>query len=165
MNRGVRRTSSQATSARRRLWPLRRLRSSDDGTQPARRARSGLRFAVSATTVGPSVTGLGAGSSIARGVEATTILTVSAVQARADVRAVDAELAQDAHPAGLAMSTSVSSVPLPPEEITRMRLPCASISAPEPRIVTELRRRGVGLRASTAVSCPPSARRRSCRRT
>ena len=35
-----------------------------------------------------------------------------------------------------------------------MRLPCASISAPKPRIVTELRRRGVGLRASTAVSLP-----------
>ena len=35
-----------------------------------------------------------------------------------------------------------------------MRLPCASISAPEPPIFTELRRRGVGLRASTAVSLP-----------
>ena len=44
VKRGVRRTSSQATSARLRLRPLRRLRSVAFGTQPARRARSGLGF-------------------------------------------------------------------------------------------------------------------------
>ena len=51
VKRGVRRTSSQATSGRVRLRPVRRLRSVALGTQPARRARSGLR---AATTIGVS---------------------------------------------------------------------------------------------------------------
>ena len=118
VNRGVRRTSSQATSARRRLRPLRRLRRTDDGTQPARRARSGLRCAASAIDGRPVRTGAGTGSSIARGVEVTTILTVWPCRRELTCCAVDAELRSTRIAAGLAMSTSVSSVPPPLEEIT-----------------------------------------------
>ena len=52
VNRGVRRTSSQATSARRACGRCGGCAAADDGTQPARRARSGLRLAASAMTVG-----------------------------------------------------------------------------------------------------------------
>ena len=76
VKRGVRRTSSQATIARLRLRPVRRLRSVADGTQPARRARSGLRFAAVAARRSAIAIGPGAGNSIARGVELTTIRTV-----------------------------------------------------------------------------------------
>ena len=126
VNRGVRRTSSQATSARRRFLPLRRLRSSDEGTQPARRARSGLRFAASAITVGPFAIGLGAGRSTARGVEATTILAVPPCRRELTCAPSTLSVRRTRIAAGFATSTSVSSVPLPPAEITSMRLPCAS---------------------------------------
>ncbi len=79
VNRGVRRTSSQATSARLRLRPLRRLRSVAFGTQPARRARSGLCFFAdveASTGIGIGGRGDGIGTSSARGSEETTTRAV-----------------------------------------------------------------------------------------
>ena len=60
VKRGVRRTSSQATSARLRVRPVRRLRSVADGTQPARRARSGFPAAARASI---GIAGIGRGRS------------------------------------------------------------------------------------------------------
>ena len=67
VNRGVRRTSSHATSARLRLRPVRRLRSTDDG-HPAGAARAQRApLAASAKTGGPATgTGPGTGSDRAR---------------------------------------------------------------------------------------------------
>ena len=125
VNRGVRRTSSQATSARLRLRPLRRLRSVDEGTQPARRARSGLRLAAAANTSGP-----GTGTETARGTEATTIRAVLPCSRELTCAPSTLRVRSTRIAAGLATSTSVSSVPAPSAEITSTRRPCRSSSPP-----------------------------------
>ena len=154
VKRGVRRTSSQATIARVRLRPVRRLRRVAEGTQPARRARSGFFLAAAATTPGPSNT-IGPGStSIARGTEAMTTRTVRLVRRELMCWPSTLRVRITRIAPGLATSTSVSTVSPPSEEIVRMRRPCSRISPPAPRMDTELRGRGVGLRASVARSTP-----------